>query len=96
MHAKATINGNTIAETDHFEYVEGNVYFPPESIIKSDEMGLTPSSHTTHCPWKGQSTYYDVHMNGATIQNAAWGYESPLPKAVNIKDHVAFGEWSMV
>ena len=91
MHAKATVDGTTIAETDHFEYVEGNVYFPPDSIVNKSET-LTPSSHTTSCPWKGEGHYYDIHVNGKTIENAAWYYPQPLEKATHIKDHVAFCE----
>ena len=96
MHAKATIDGTVIAETDNFEYVEGNVYFPPSSIISKEDQGLTPSSHTTSCPWKGEGHYYDIHVNGRTLENAAWYYPKPLPKAVNIKDYVAFYKGKVV
>ena len=93
MHAKASIDGTVIAETDKFEFVEGNVYFPPESLVNKDEF-LTPSSdsHTTHCPWKGDSQYYDIHVNGKTFANAAWYYPQPLDKATHLRDYVAFCE----
>lgn len=91
MHAKATTSdGTVIAETDQYEFVEGNVYFPPASLVNKSET-FTDSSRHTSCPWKGQSSYYDVHVNGKTLQNAAWYYPQPLEKATHIKDHVAFG-----
>jgi uncharacterized protein (DUF427 family) len=89
MHAKASVDGIVIAETDHFEYVEGNVYFPPDSIVNKAET-LTPTSHTTSCPWKGEGHYYNIHVNGKTLDNAAWYYPHPLEKATHIKDYVAF------
>lgn len=89
MHAKASVSGNTLAETDKYEFVEGNVYFPADSIKDKSQI-FTPSSHTTYCPWKGTASYYDVHVNGQTLQNGAWYYPEPLEKATHIKDHVAF------
>ena len=89
MHAKASVDGTVIAETDNFEYVEGNVYFPPDSIFNKSET-LTGTSHTTSCPWKGEGHYYDIHVNGKTLDNAAWYYPHPLEKATHIKDYVAF------
>lgn len=92
MHAKATVNGTTIAETDHFEFVEGNVYFPVSSVKNSKEL-FVDSPARSQCPWKGEAHYYDVHLNGETIDKAAWYYPRPLEKALHIKDTVAFGEW---
>ncbi len=89
MHAKASVDGTVIAETDNYQFVEGNVYFPPDSI-KDASNTLTTTSHTTHCPWKGDSSYYDIHVGGKTLNNAAWYYPKPLEKATHIKDHVAF------
>lgn len=90
MHAKATLDGSVLAETDHFEFVEGNVYFPPDSIVNKFDT-LTPASHTTSCPWKGEAHYYDVHTaSGKEIKNGAWYYPQPFEKAMNIKSHVAF------
>jgi uncharacterized protein (DUF427 family) len=91
MHARATISGTTIAETDNFEFVEGNVYFPISSVVNRDEA-LKASSKTSQCPWKGESHYYDVVVNGETIGNAAWYYPEPFAKAEMIRDHLAFGQ----
>ncbi len=91
MHARATVSGTTIAETDTFEFVEGNVYFPLSSVIKRDET-LTPGERTSYCPWKGDGKYYDLHVNGQTVKDAAWYYPQPFEKAKMITDCVAFGK----
>lgn len=89
MHATATVDGTVIAETDQYQFVEGNVYFPPDSI-KNPSTTLTGTDHTTGCPWKGEAHYYDIHVNDKVLGNAAWYYPQPLEKATHIKDHVAF------
>ena len=53
-HATATINGITVAETDTYEVVDGNIYFPPSSLTKS---AFTPTSTKTHCPYKGKKVF---------------------------------------
>ncbi len=85
--AKATWKGTVLAESDSYEVVEGNVYFPPESV---EREYLTPSDHTTTCPWKGKARYATVSVNGDVNENAAWFYPEPKEAASNIKDHVAF------
>lgn len=85
--AKATWNGATIAESAHVERLEGNLYFPAESLKREF---LEPSEHTTVCSWKGVANYYNVVANGEKLANAAWYYSNPNPEAANIKDHVAF------
>ena len=84
---KAKWNGRIIAETDKFETVEGNVYFPPESLKREY---FVPSAQTTRCPWKGLAHYYNVVVDGKENKDAAWYYPDPSPAARNIKDHVAF------
>ncbi|MEM6850298.1 MAG: DUF427 domain-containing protein [Pseudomonadota bacterium] len=84
---KATWNGAVIAETDTFEEVEGNIYFPLSSVKKEY---LTHSEHTSFCPWKGTANYFSIEVNGATNTDAAWIYRDPKEKAAHIKDHVAF------
>lgn len=85
--ARATWNGQVIAESETFEVVEGNVYFPPESLRREF---LESSSHTTVCSWKGTASYYTVVVDGQSNANAAWYYPEPKSAAANIKDHVAF------
>ena len=85
--AKATINGHVVAESDEFEFVEGNVYFPPSSV--KTELFTANDSHTT-CPWKGVASYYDIVVDGETFHGAAWYYPETKDAANNIRDHVAF------
>ena len=85
--AKALWNGKVVAESDKFETVEGNVYFP-ESSVKREY--LRPSSTTSTCPWKGQARYYTLLIDGQENQDAAWYYPDPKPAARNIKNHIAF------
>jgi len=84
---KAIWNNQVIAESDHTEVVEGNHYFPPGTV---DKKFVKSSNTTTLCPWKGDASYYTVEVNGEKNEDAAWFYQTPLPAAQNIKDHVAF------
>jgi uncharacterized protein (DUF427 family) len=84
---KAIWNGKVIAETDRYELVEGNVYFPPESV--KPEL-LKPSPTHTVCGWKGTASYYTVVVDGKENRDAAWYYPDPKPAAARIKDYIAF------
>ncbi len=84
---KALWNGAVLAESDNTVVVEGNHYFPPESI---DRAYFEPSDTRTTCPWKGVAHYYTVVVNGQRNPDAAWYYPDPKPAAAQIKDHVAF------
>lgn len=84
---KAIWNGKVIAESDTYETVEGNVYFPP-GALKSEHF--KPSDTHSVCPWKGTASYYTVSVDGQENRDAAWFYPDPKPAAANIKDHVAF------
>lgn len=85
--ARATWNGELIAESDRFEIVEGNVYFPPESV-KTDL--LRPSDTHTVCDWKGTASYYDVVVREQVNRDAAWYYPETLDAAKNVEGYVAF------
>jgi uncharacterized protein (DUF427 family) len=85
--ATATWNGQVIAESDETEMVEGNHYFPPNTI-KSEFF--QPSKQSSVCPWKGTASYYDVVVDSEVNSGAAWFYPDPKPAASNIKDHIAF------
>ena len=84
---KAVFNNVIIAESDDTIVVEGNHYFPPQSLKM--EYFVT-SEHQSTCPWKGLASYYSVNVDGKTDANAAWYYKSPSTAAKEIKDHVAF------
>jgi uncharacterized protein (DUF427 family) len=84
---KAIWNGKVIAESDKTEIVENNHYFPADSI---QEEYFTKSDYTTVCPWKGAASYYNLEVDGATNENAAWYYPNPKEAAQQIENHVAF------
>jgi uncharacterized protein (DUF427 family) len=84
---KATWNGAVLAESDKTEIVEGNHYFPAESINREY---LQPSTTNTLCGWKGTASYFHLVVSGLENKDAAWYYPTPLPAAQNIAGHVAF------
>ncbi len=84
---KAIWNGTVIAESDDTIVVEGNHYFPRESI---DEQYFTDSATHTTCPWKGVASYLTVSVDGQPNPDAAWYYPAPKDAAAEIKDHIAF------
>ena len=84
---KAVLNGSVLAESDATVVVEGNHYFPRDSV---NSQFFSPTDRSTHCPWKGDASYYDITVDGVTQSNAAWYYSEPKEKAAEIKDHVAF------
>lgn len=84
---KAIWNDKVIAEADETLIVENNHYFPPEAINKE----YFKTSHTeTHCPWKGEASYYTIEVDGKTNPDSAWYYPDPKPAAEEIKNHIAF------
>lgn len=85
--AIARWNGRTIAESDSCKTVEGNLYFPPESI---DRTLFEKSETTTVCSWKGTANYYHVVVDGHRNTDAAWYYVTPKPEAAEIAGYVAF------
>ena len=75
---KAIWKETVLAESDRVETVEGNAYFPPDSIKREY---LRPTDAHTVCPWKGVANYYDVVVNGAVNKEAAWYYPEPKQAA---------------
>ncbi|MGB5491726.1 MAG: DUF427 domain-containing protein [Woeseiaceae bacterium] len=84
---KAIWNDVVIAESNDTVVVEGNHYFPLDSV---DESLLKDSSKTTFCPWKGTASYYTLHVDGAENADAAWYYAAPKDKAKQIAGRIAF------
>ncbi len=84
---KATWNGKVLAESDDTVVVEGNHYFPRESV--KEEFFEESATHT-HCPWKGEASYFNVVADGQTNRDAAWYYPEPKDAAKEIKGRVAF------
>jgi len=85
--AKATWNSAVLAESDRTVVVEGNQYFPPDSVRAEY---LRPSATHTICSWKGTASYHDVEVNGQRNPDAAWYYADPKPAAAQIKGYIAF------
>lgn len=84
---KARWQGATLAESNDGIVVEGNYYFPPQSL-KCEY--LKPSDTHTTCPWKGEASYYNVVVNDQVNKDAAWFYPSPKEEAKSITNYVAF------
>ncbi len=84
---KAVWNGQVVAQSDQTVVVEGNHYFPPDSI---NLEFLRDSDDHTRCPWKGVASYYDVVVDGEVSRGGAWFYPDPSRAAKKIKNHVAF------
>ena len=87
MTVRATFNGIVVAESDDTVIVEGNHYFPPESV---ERAYLAPSETHTICPWKGLASYHDVVVDGQRAADAAWYYPGPKDAAKQIRGRVAF------
>ncbi|MEO1580780.1 MAG: DUF427 domain-containing protein [Pseudomonadota bacterium] len=84
---KAEWQGTVIAESDDTVVVEGNHYFPADSLKREFFEG---SATTSHCPWKGDASYYSVVVGEAKNADAAWYYPEPKAAAENIRGRVAF------
>ncbi len=84
---KAIWNGAVLADSDRTLVVEGNHYFPPDSVKRGY---LADSATHTTCGWKGVASYYTIRVDGKTNTDGAWFYPDPMPAAAQIKDYVAF------
>jgi uncharacterized protein (DUF427 family) len=84
---RAIWNGATLADSDQTVVVEGNHYFPPDSV--EDQYFVDSDTHTI-CPWKGQASYKTVVVDGERNDDAAWYYPEPKREAAQIKDYFAF------
>lgn len=84
---KAIWNGMILAESSETQVVEGNHYFPADTI---NAECFLPSEKTSVCPWKGTASYYNIAVGGELNNNAAWYYPEPKPEAGHITGHIAF------
>ena len=84
---KVTRNNRVLAESDNTVVIEGNHYFPPDSI---NWEYFQKSDTQTTCPWKGEASYYNIVINEEVESDAAWYYPEPNDAASQIKNHVAF------
>lgn len=93
MTIRASLDGVILAESDAVVPVEGNAYFPPDSV-RWEHLLLT--ERTTRCWWKGKAVYFDAVPAGATHHAVAWSYRRPTRLAETIAEHVAFGPGVLV
>jgi uncharacterized protein (DUF427 family) len=84
---EARWNGQTIAKSDDTVVVEGNHYFPADTV---DATFLIPSATTTGCPWKGTAHYHSLVVDGNENRDAAWYYPDPKAAAAEIRGRIAF------
>ena len=84
---KAIWKNSIIADSDNIIKVEGNCYFPFDSV---NHEFLRESNTHTFCSWKGKACYYDVIVDDTVNRDAAWYYPVPKQKAMNIKNRIAF------
>ena len=84
---RAIWNGAVLAESDRNVEVEGNQYFPADSINRAY---FRPCAHTSVCSWKGTANYFSFEVDGRTNPDAAWYYSTPSPAAAGSGGHVAF------
>jgi len=84
---KATWENVVLAESEQTVVIEGNHYFPPDSIKR--EYFRSSDTHST-CPWNGIASYYHIHVGNQANQDAAWFYPEPKEAAKSIMNYVAF------
>lgn len=89
---RVEFGGNVVAETDAaLDLYEADyppvTYIPREAV---DEAVLQPSTHKTHCPYKGDASYFTLAVGEERAKNAAWSYPEPYPAVEAIREHVAF------
>lgn len=91
-HVSVRIGSALVAESDRAKVLhEGKLppryYFPPEDV---DLTLLTPTDTSTHCPFKGDASYWSVTVDGATHDDVVWAYDSPIPAAADIAGLMSF------
>ena len=84
--------GKIIADTTRALTLQEAGYPPVHYIPRADtDMSLLkPTRHSTHCPYKGDASYFTIEANDRSADNAAWSYQQPYPAVKEIKDHLAF------
>lgn len=89
---RVSFAGKTIAETANALTLKEASYPPVFYIPRADAdmSALTPTAHHTHCPYKGDASYFTIAVGGRTAENAVWSYEQPFPAVAEIKEHLAF------
>jgi uncharacterized protein (DUF427 family) len=91
-HVRVTFGGKVVADTKRALSLKEASYPAVFYIPRADaDMSLLePTTHSTHCPYKGDASYFSISAGGRTAENAVWSYEQPFPAMAEIKDHLAF------
>ena len=89
---RVTFNGQVVADTKRALVLQEASYKPVLYIPREDaQMALAAkTTHSTHCPYKGDASYYTIKVDGREAENAIWSYESPFPAMKEIEGHLAF------
>ena len=89
---RVSADGVVIADTTHALTLKEASYPAVQYVPRTDaNMALLKrTDRTTHCPYKGDASYYSVVADGKTLENSIWTYETPFPAMTEIKDHLAF------
>lgn len=89
---RVSFAGKTIADTANVLALQEASYPPVFYIPRGDAdmAALTRTAHHTHCPYKGDASYFTIAAGGRTAENAVWSYEQPFPAVAEIKDYLAF------
>ena len=89
---RVTFAGKVVANTTRALTLQEASYPPVQYIPRADaDMTLLkPSSHATHCPYKGDASYFTIQTDGRSADNAAWSYHQPFPAMAEIAGHLAF------
>jgi uncharacterized protein (DUF427 family) len=91
-HVRVRFAGRTIADTTRAVTLK-EAHYPPVHYIPradTDMSALTRTQHHTHCPYKGEASYFTIAADGCTAENAVWSYEQPFPAVAEIKEYLAF------
>jgi uncharacterized protein (DUF427 family) len=89
---RVTFGGRTIADTTRALSLKEASYPVVNYIPRADidMSALTRTDHASHCPYKGDASYFTISVDGRSAANAVWSYEQPFPAMAEIKDHLAF------
>ena len=89
---RVTFAGQVVAETTHALTLKEASYKPVFYIPRTDaDMSLLKATdHHTHCPYKGDASYFTIHAGGRNAENAVWSYEQPFPAMAEIRNYLAF------
>ena len=89
---RVTFAGKTIADTTHALSLKEASYPAVNYVPRADAdmSALTRSEHASHCPYKGDASYFTISVDGRSAADAVWTYEEPYPAMAEIKDHLAY------